>query len=438
MLERQILPDRSVPLAPAPQPGDRLVRPPAVALDGGVEVAEEAAEGPTETGEGETAYATFPVPNFADLKPIAKEKDFLAAAQLKDGKLVLSPSAQASEEQSIQTRILTVDPQLQKRLTDLLKSYGVPYGAIAAIEPATGRVLALAEYRHDAPGMRGLPVKAVFPAASVFKTVTGAALLSEGVSPDESVCFHGGKRRLDPKLLEDGPHDGRCASFATAMGHSLNVIFGKLAKKNLDARLLRSWAEKFGFNTPFSFDEPMDVSVARIPEATFDMAKAAAGFGEVFLSPLHGAVLAGAIGNHGVMVPPVLFEGETGEPKRIMDDEVAATLGDMLELSVTEGTASRAFRERGRYVLGPNRAAGKTGSICDKKPFRDFTWFVGWAPREAPKIAVAAVVVNSALWRVRAPYLGREALRMYLEPVAEPKVHHRGGRARQMRTEINK
>ena len=215
------------------------------------------------------------------------------------------------------------------------------------------------------------------------------------------------------------------------MGHSLNVVFAKLARKRLDAKGLRGWAEKLGFNAPMPFDEPADVSVARIPDDGFGMAKAAAGFGEVFLSPLHGALLAGAVGNKGVMMSPVLFEDEASQPRRVLDEPLAARLADMLELTVTEGTARHVFRERGRSVLGDVAAAGKTGSLSDKKPFRDFSWFVGFAPKEAPKVAVAAVVVNGPFWRVRGSYLGREALRMFYEPQKPVRAKGGKGTARQ-------
>ena len=59
-------------------------------------------------------------------------------------------------------------------------------------------------------------------------------------------------------------------------------------------------------------------------------------------------------------------------------------------------------------------AVGKTGSLADKKPFRDYTWFVGYAPKENPQVAVAALIVNDYVWRIRAPWLAREAMRLYL------------------------
>lgn len=60
-------------------------------------------------------------------------------------------------------------------------------------------------------------------------------------------------------------------------------------------------------------------------------------------------------------------------------------------------------------------AVGKTGSLADKKPFRDYSWFVGFAPKEDPKIAVAAVIVNDPKWRIRATWLGREAMRLGMQ-----------------------
>jgi cell division protein FtsI/penicillin-binding protein 2 len=112
-----------------------------------------------------------------------------------------------------------------------------------------------------------------------------------------------------------------------------------------------------------------------------------------------------------------------------MDARIAGQLADMMARTISGGTARRAFRERGRPVMKGIEVAGKTGSLDDKKPFRDYTWFVGFAPKEQPTIALAAVVVNGPLWRVRAPYVAREALRAYLAPDGTP----RAGRKAQAR-----
>jgi cell division protein FtsI/penicillin-binding protein 2 len=87
----------------------------------------------------------------------------------------------------------------------------------------------------------------------------------------------------------------------------------------------------------------------------------------------------------------------------------------MMKNTVTSGTATSSFRERGRRVLGDIEVAGKTGSLSNhQKPFKDYSWFVGFAPADDPQIAVAAVVVNGLKWTIHAPYVAREAFRSYL------------------------
>jgi cell division protein FtsI/penicillin-binding protein 2 len=79
---------------------------------------------------------------------------------------------------------------------------------------------------------------------------------------------------------------------------------------------------------------------------------------------------------------------------------------------VARGTATRAFARPPRELRGVT-VAGKTGSLNEQRPFRDHTWFVGYAPAEEPQVVVATVVVNGPLWRVRAPWVAREALAAY-------------------------
>ncbi len=344
----------------------------------------------------------------ANLTPLAKELDFLAqisAQQKSDDELWIVESQGG--------KVLTINSVVQKKTTRLLKSFAVPYGAVVAIEPSTGRVLTMAEHSEEDPSFRGLALKAIYPAASIFKIVTAAALLQAGVSPKQTVCYHGGRHRLSEKLLKDSRRDTRCLSLAEAMGFSANVVFAKLADRQLNPRLLADWAARLGFNAPFPFVQPVDVSVARIPRNRFEFAKTAAGFGEVFLSPLHAASIAGAIANGGVMKGPVLFEEESGSARQLFDKSKAAALASMMEITVSRGTARRSFRQRGRNALGDIAAAGKTGSIFARNPFHDYSWFVGWAPVEKPQIAVAVVIANGRKWRVRAPYVARETLRHF-------------------------
>jgi penicillin-binding protein A len=359
-------------------------------------------------------------PPIASVRSLPAKADLLARAR-PDGKghLVLPDG-----------RRLTVDPQLQDALTRILQSYEVPYGAVVVLEPSTGRVLAMAEHSQAQPGLRGLTTRAVFPAASIFKIVTGSALAEAGVSKDVEECFRGGKRRLTERMLEEDV-SGKCLSLAEAMGKSANVVFAKLALKHLAPEGLRRMAAAFRFNRVIDFAVPTDVSLASIPDEEFAFAQAGAGFGNVYLSPLHGALVASVAANGGLWKDPVLIEPKADaasaaalavdpESQRVLSAEAAAALTDMMEETVTHGTARGVFRQRGFQVAG---AVGKTGTLADRAPFRDYSWFVGFAPRDNPRVAVAAVVVNDPKWRIRATYVAREAMRLGLEQLpAKPAV----------------
>jgi cell division protein FtsI/penicillin-binding protein 2 len=317
--------------------------------------------------------------------------------------------------------VLTLDARLQKKLERTLKDYDVPYAATVLLDPRTGRVLAMAEHSRAEPGATNLSLRAISPAASIFKIVTAAALLEQGYSPDEPVCFHGGAHRLAPRMLtDDARRDNACLPLSTAFGHSANVVFAKLADRGLTPEVLQATADRFLFNAAIPFPSPVQPSRAEIPLDRFGLANTAAGFGEVRLSALHAAMLGAVIANHGVLAPPWVVELVQGsepppplpEPMRIIDERVAEALGAMMRETVTRGTAQRVFARPPRELRGV-QVAGKTGSLNEQRPFRDHSWFVGYAPAEDPQVVVASLVVNGPLWRVRAPWVAREALAAY-------------------------
>lgn len=387
---------------------------------------DEADDDSAESSDGADDAADFDgkIPSITALADYPEAQDLLAHAHP-------GPDGRYWSERDGKPVPLSIDAKLQQKIEALLKSYAPPYAAVAAIEPATGKVLALAQYSRS--GVKQLGLRAVYPAASVFKVVTAAALLEKGVDPQKQVCFHGGKHRIQPKLLENSTRDRTCYDMGEAMAKSANVVFAKLAHQNLTPELLRAEAGKFGFNRAMDFDQPVEKSAANIPDTDFEFATTAAGFGQVFLSPLHGALLAATVGNGGTMpAPTLLADAAVGRGRAVLEPKVAARIAEMMGETVSVGTARRAFRERGRPVLRGIEVAGKTGSLDDRKPFHDYTWFVGFAPKDHPTIAVAAVVVNDLIWRVRAPYIARETLRYYLADDSKPAapVHHRRYQAR--------
>lgn len=306
----------------------------------------------------------------------------------------------------------TREARLEAKIDKLLVDGKTPYGAVVVMDAHTGRVLALAEHSTRGPA-DGLALKPIAPAASVFKVVTTSALLQAGVGAGDEVCFHGGHTRMNERLLKDDPRRDKCIAFGDVLPKSANVAVAKLATRKLTPTVLRAEAARWGFGARFADVDGLVPSTAVIPEAPFGFAEAAAGFGDVKISALHGAVLASIVANDGVLVRPVLDANvEPQAPVRVISSKTARALRTMLTETVTDGTAKRAFRQGPRLSVS---AAGKTGSLTDYDTGLDTSWFVGFAPAEAPQFVVAALVVNTAKWHIKAPWLAKESLRMALD-----------------------
>jgi membrane peptidoglycan carboxypeptidase len=309
----------------------------------------------------------------------------------------------------------TREVALEHKLNKMLADGRTPFAATVLLEIGSGRVIAVAE--HSTRGAAaGLAQRPMAPAASIFKIVTSSALLQAGVRTHDAVCSHGGTTRMTPTLLVDNPRrDTRCATFGDVVPRSLNVAIAKLALKHLDPDRLRAEAARWGFGEPLLTMQP---SVAAIPDDPFAFANAAAGFGDVKMSALHGAMIAAAVAQEGLLIVPRFYEvdDESGPTAwRATPPAVARALKRMMIDTVDVGTARRAFSQAPRLAAG---AGGKTGSLADYQTGLDTSWFVGFAPAEHPAVAVASVVVNDPVWHVKAPAVAKEALRAYF--VAHP------------------
>jgi cell division protein FtsI/penicillin-binding protein 2 len=275
----------------------------------------------------------------------------------------------------------------------------------------------------------------------VFKIVTGAALVDAGVDTTAPICYHGGSSRLTAQHLEDDPaRDRTCASLTDAMGGSINAIFAKLADRHLPRATLERYASAFGFGHALPFDVPTRTSPAEVPDERLEYARTAAGFWHMHMSPLHGALIAATVANGGRM-PRATIVDEVLDPsghrayrvepsifRSVIPAATAQALNRMMQTTVTTGTAHRHFfDERGNAFLPGIAVAGKTGSLTATNPYRDYSWFVGFAPADAPEIAVAALVINEPRWRIKAAYAAREALRYWL--VVRPREERRAREA---------
>ncbi|NOY91625.1 MAG: penicillin-binding protein, partial [Deltaproteobacteria bacterium] len=371
------------------------------------------------------AHGTSARPAIARPRPRDAFRGLDPRVQQREGDVLTSPLAEGAHAE------LTLDPDLQDYLSRMLARYDVPRGAVVALEPSTGRVLAWAEHVSETEGFGegDVALDASPPTASVFKLVTSAALLDAGVSPDERVCYHGGGSRLALENLVDNPRrDTRCVSFSYALGHSTNAVIAKLADRHLDRASLRRYASAFAFGQGLPFELATPSSEMDVPAGRLERARTAAGFWHMHMSPLHGALLAATIANDGrmpIVDRVVAADGrvthryEPATYRAVIPRRTARALGRMMEVTVASGTARRSFRDSAGHEFLPGiRVAGKTGTLSSERPYRGYTWFVGFAPAEAPTIAVAALIVNTPRWRIKAAYAAREALRYYL--VEEP------------------
>jgi cell division protein FtsI/penicillin-binding protein 2 len=324
--------------------------------------------------------------------------------------------------------VLTVDQDLQSHIRSLFGRYDVPVGGLVAINPKTGRVLAYVGYEAGKGDSTRVLTDPAPPAASVFKIVTASALLDAGVKSSTSVCYGGGMRGLEKVDLIDNPKRDRwCATFGDALGYSINAVFAKLADRHIDEARMTQYVSAFGFGQRLPFDHPVTPSPVDVPESRLERARMAAGFWHSQLSPLHGALLASTIANDGQMPYAAIverIESRSGETlyehtprtfRQVLPRHTARLAGEMMTRTVTHGTSKKAFWDsKGRPFLPGIRVAGKTGTLSRYNPHRTYNWWVGYAPVDDPKIAVAALVVNEPKWRIKASYVAREALREYL------------------------
>jgi cell division protein FtsI/penicillin-binding protein 2 len=325
---------------------------------------------------------------------------------------------------------LTLDPALQGAAEQLLRAADAVRGAAVVVDVADGRLLALAGRTRTAPAVNdlSLPLGVWAPAASVFKLVTTAALLDAGVRPDTRVCYHGGTHSVElDNLSYQRRLDGQCGNLSFGLAKSQNAIIGRLAYEHLAPARLMAMAEALGFNRPPSFELPAATSTLTLPAEPLAFARTAAGFWQSMLSPLSGALLAATIARGGRTLPlhvvARVFDGggrehavPMAEDARVLDEETAHTLGRMMVNTTEWGSAQRAFHDaRHRRLLGRIRVAGKTGTLSGRDPGAAYSWFVGFAPADQPRIAFSVLLARADAGDVRAAEVARALVAAWID-----------------------
>ncbi|GAB4233733.1 MAG: hypothetical protein OHK0028_09630 [Deltaproteobacteria bacterium] len=344
---------------------------------------------------------------------------------------------------------LSLNEELQAQVFELFRRFDPLYGVFAAMEPDTGRVVALVGYRRGGEADPWLAMKAIYPAASLIKVVTASAAIERGkVSPDEEISYRGGIYGI----TRGGIHarDGRGIpkmSLEEAIARSANAVFGKVAVNYVGGPVLEEYLAKFGFGQKIPFDLPVEQSRGDVPRDEYELARTGAGFGEVYVSPLHMAMIMSAIASGGSMPRPILvdrIEDRDGEllyessPAKWRDTvfpETANAVVRMMVKTVEMGTSRRTFGTPGTTpLLQDMDVAGKTGSLSGWTPRVHFEWFAGVAPVSSPRLALSALVVNDNRWKIKGSYVGKEAFNSYFGyPSSLPPVYAKARATRKWR-----
>lgn len=320
---------------------------------------------------------------------------------------------------------LTLDAAAQAAAVEAL---GDLEGGVLAIEPHTGRILAMASSPtfdanllavHNADealaafaqlrdeGSAPLSNRAIAgnlnPPGSTFKIVVAAAALASGEYTPESVLPNPATYQLPQSIVVIRNASGTTCgpepevSIADALRLSCNIPFAELAIALGDDKI-REQAELFGFNS--SFETPLVSTPSSYPRALDDPQTGLTGYGQgqVTATPLQMAMVSAGVANRGIVMEPRMVDSVIGPDLRVqeqfedvewskaLDPALAEELSQMMVANVSSGVAS------GARIDGVE-VAGKTGtSENGGKPYS--LWFTGFAPANDPQIAVAVVIEN--------------------------------------------
>jgi len=347
---------------------------------------------------------------------------------------------------------LTLNEDLQAHIFELFRRFDPPYGVFAAMEPDTGRVVALVGYRRGGESDPWLALKAIYPAASLIKVITASAAIERGkVSPEEEISYRGGIYGIS----RGGIHarDGRGVPRMTleeAIARSANSVFGKVAVNNVGGPVLEEYLGKFGFGQRIPFDLPVEPSRGDVPRKEYELARTGAGFGEVYVSPLHMAMVMSALASGGAMPRPILvdriedpegnalYESSPSKWRDTVNPETANAVVQMMVKTVEMGTSRRTFGTPEKTpLLQDMDVAGKTGSLSGWTPRVHFQWFAGVAPVGSPRLALAALVVNDDRGKIKGSYVGKEAFNTYFGyPSSMPPVYAKARGSRKWKESV--
>ncbi len=331
----------------------------------------------------------------------------------------------------------TLDMQLQNFLLEQIESLslldrGKPeIIAMVAMDPHTGKILAMAGFDNHSPETNPCTDR-VYPAASLFKMVTAsAAVEAYGYSPATTMYFSGGKYTLYKRQLSDNTNSKYMnkVTLAEAFAQSINPVFGKLGSIILGKDVLEKYANSFGFNQ--EIDSELDVKAGNftITENSYQWAEVASGFNRTTtISPIFGAMIASTMLNSGKTPVPCIVESVKDDSGKLLykrKDEIlnntvkpdtAKAMVQMMNGTVVTGTARKSFRGADKdTVLSRLKMGGKTGSLSNSDRSVKFDWFSGFCTdtQEKQQIVVSVLVGHGKYIGTKASIYGRLMFKEY-------------------------
>lgn len=326
----------------------------------------------------------------------------------------------------------SLDLELQRYLLERMDRVNSRYIGIVAMQPDTGRILAMAGYNKVDPECDPC-LTADYPAASLFKIVTAAAAVEKkGYTAASHFKFNGYKHTLYKRQLTDKTNRyTNSISLKDSFAQSVNPVFGKIGAIYLDRQALESFGNAFAFNREVDFELPWPTSRLSIDDEAYHRAEIASGFNrQTRISPLHGAVIVSAVVNGGVPVEPTLvdrIDDESGSPvyrsqprflPAAVSPKTAEVLDQLMAATVVSGTAKKTFRGHSRSkVLSRLNLGGKTGSIYNRSHDARFDWYVGFATEKkgSEKMVVSVMVAHEEFIGTRAGQYARMLIERYFK-----------------------
>jgi len=401
------------------------------------------------------------------------------------GQKVIEADALGHEKRTVEVQkpeagddlYLTIDLRLQELAEELL---GEEAGAIVAIDPATGEVLALASRpafdpnvlsreltpkqweeiaQDESHPLTNRATQGQYPPGSTFKIVMAAAALeTKTIDPTTTVrCV--GSYPFGRRLYKDWKAGGHgTMDLRQAIVDSCDVFFYTIGQR-MGIEAIASYATQFGLGRETGIELPSE-RMGIVPSPAWkekarneiwlpgETISASIGQGYLTVTPLQMTNLIATVGNDGVSYRPRLIravmERATGRLQELppmardrlaIKPETLALIQDALAGVVTEGTARRA---KSALVT----IAGKTGTAqtAASRPgpeedlprkLRDHAWFISYAPVEAPRIAVAVLVEHMGHGGSAAAPLAKQLIEAFVKLAPhEPVIAERGSTAR--------